>query len=106
MAVIEAVTRLVPGVMGNDRSGVEESFAAGLLEHPQYTRPAEFRDWDGAGGAAERGPRARSRDGGSAGAGPDHAIDRPDLIEARGGLDDADRALLDEFGLADGAGSS
>lgn len=48
--VIEAVTRLVPGVMGNAASGEEESFAttAGepLLEHPQYTRPATYRGWD------------------------------------------------------------
>ena len=41
--VIDAVARLVPGVMGNEASGADESFAAGLLEYPQYTRPAEFR---------------------------------------------------------------
>jgi tRNA (guanine37-N1)-methyltransferase len=41
--VIDAVVRLVPGVMGNDESAVDESFGAGLLEYPQYTRPAEFR---------------------------------------------------------------
>jgi tRNA (guanine37-N1)-methyltransferase len=41
--LIEAVTRLVPGVMGNERSGEDESFADGLLEYPQYTRPAEYR---------------------------------------------------------------
>jgi len=39
MAVIEAVSRLVPGVLGNAQSPVEESFSAGLLEYPQYTRP-------------------------------------------------------------------
>jgi tRNA (guanine37-N1)-methyltransferase len=39
MAVIEAVSRLVPGVLGNADSTVEESFAAGVLEYPQYTRP-------------------------------------------------------------------
>lgn len=45
--VIEAVTRLLPGVMGNDASAGEESFGLdGLLEHPQYTRPAEFRGWE------------------------------------------------------------
>jgi len=43
LVVIEAVTRLVPGVMGNEESGLEESFDAGLLEYPQYTRPAELR---------------------------------------------------------------
>ncbi len=48
LAVIEAFTRLVPGVMGNESSAVDESFTTGegaLLEHPQYTRPAEFRGW-------------------------------------------------------------
>ena len=43
LVVVDAVTRLVPGVMGNDGSGAEESFSAGLVEYPQYTRPAEFR---------------------------------------------------------------
>jgi tRNA (guanine37-N1)-methyltransferase len=41
--VIEAVTRLLPGVMGNQESTADESFAEGLLEYPQFTRPAEFR---------------------------------------------------------------
>jgi tRNA (guanine37-N1)-methyltransferase len=41
--VIDAVVRLVPGVMGNDESALDESFGDGLLEYPQYTRPAEFR---------------------------------------------------------------
>lgn len=45
LVVIEAVTRLVPGVMGSEESSAEESFGDGLLEHPQYTRPAEFRGW-------------------------------------------------------------
>ena len=43
--VIETVARLVPGVMGNAASATEESFADGLLEYPQYTRPADFRGW-------------------------------------------------------------
>ncbi len=43
MVVIEAVTRLVPGVLGNPESAVTESFTAGLLEGPQYTRPPDFR---------------------------------------------------------------
>jgi tRNA (guanine37-N1)-methyltransferase len=42
-ALIEAVTRLVPGVMGNAASPADESFSSGLLEYPQYTRPAELR---------------------------------------------------------------
>ena len=45
LMIIEAVTRLLPGVMGNEASAVEESFADGLLEYPQYTRPAEYRGW-------------------------------------------------------------
>ncbi len=43
LVVIECVARLVPGVMGNHESSTNESFATGLLEYPQYTRPAEFR---------------------------------------------------------------
>ncbi|HUB87527.1 MAG TPA: tRNA (guanosine(37)-N1)-methyltransferase TrmD [Verrucomicrobiae bacterium] len=43
MVVIDAVTRLLPGVLGDDESSRDESFSAGLLEYPQYTRPAEFR---------------------------------------------------------------
>jgi tRNA (guanine37-N1)-methyltransferase len=42
MAIVEAVVRLIPGVLGNPRSTDEESFAAGHLEYPQYTRPPEF----------------------------------------------------------------
>ena len=43
MVIIDAVTRLLPGVLGDDASVVDESFSQGLLEYPQYTRPAEFR---------------------------------------------------------------
>ncbi|MGH7906635.1 MAG: tRNA (guanosine(37)-N1)-methyltransferase TrmD [Candidatus Binataceae bacterium] len=43
MVLIEAVARLVPGVLGNPDSLNEESFSAGMLEYPQYTRPEEFR---------------------------------------------------------------
>lgn len=42
--LVEAVTRLLPGVMGNESSSTDESFADGLLEYPQYTRPAVYRD--------------------------------------------------------------
>ena len=42
LVVIDSITRLVPGVLNNDDSAVTESFEDGLLEHPQYTRPAEF----------------------------------------------------------------
>jgi tRNA (guanine37-N1)-methyltransferase len=43
MVVIDAVARLLPGVLGDDMSSQDESFSAGMLEYPQYTRPAEFR---------------------------------------------------------------
>jgi len=46
LVVIEAVTRLVPGVMGNEASSAEESFSEALVEYPQYTRPATFREWE------------------------------------------------------------
>jgi tRNA (guanine37-N1)-methyltransferase len=45
LVVIDAVARLVPGVVGNEESLSDESFAGGLLEYPQYTRPAEFNGW-------------------------------------------------------------
>jgi tRNA (guanine37-N1)-methyltransferase len=43
MVMIDAISRLIPGVLGNQQSKVEESFSTGLLEEPQYTRPADFR---------------------------------------------------------------
>jgi tRNA (guanine37-N1)-methyltransferase len=43
MVVIDAVTRLLPGALGDEQSAVDESFSGGLLEYPHYTRPAEFR---------------------------------------------------------------
>lgn len=42
MVVIDSVTRLLPGVLGNDTSAPMDSFSSGLLEHPHYTRPAEY----------------------------------------------------------------
>ena len=43
MVIVDAVTRLLPGVLGDDESSQDESFSGCLLEYPQYTRPAEFR---------------------------------------------------------------
>ena len=43
MVIIDAVTRLLPGVLGDDESSLDESFSKDLLEYPHYTRPAEFR---------------------------------------------------------------
>ncbi|WKA53528.1 tRNA (guanosine(37)-N1)-methyltransferase TrmD [Planococcus shixiaomingii] len=45
MTIIDSVVRLLPGVLGNADSPVRDSFSTGLLEHPQYTRPADFRGW-------------------------------------------------------------
>ncbi len=44
--LLDAIVRILPGVMGNDLSGVHESFEGGLLEHPHYTRPQVFEDRD------------------------------------------------------------
>lgn len=98
MAVIEAVARLIPGVMGNTESAVTESFSDGLLEYPQYTRPAEFegsavpavlRSGDHRRVAAWRRAQALALT----------LRRRPDLIESRGGLSGAEQALLEEFDL-------
>lgn len=45
LVVIDAISRLIPGVLGNDESAATESFSEGLLEYPQYTRPAEYKGW-------------------------------------------------------------
>jgi tRNA (guanine37-N1)-methyltransferase len=43
MVIVDSVVRLLPGVLGNEASAVHDSFSSGLLEHPHYTRPADFR---------------------------------------------------------------
>ena len=45
VVLVDATVRLLPGALGDDQSAVEDSFSAGSLEAPQYTRPAEFRGW-------------------------------------------------------------
>src|SRR6266702_3969600 len=45
VVLVDAIVRLLPGVLGDEQSAAEDSFSAGLLEAPQYTRPAEFRGW-------------------------------------------------------------
>jgi tRNA (guanine37-N1)-methyltransferase len=42
---VDAIVRLLPGVLGDEQSAADDSFSAGLLEGPQYTRPSEFRGW-------------------------------------------------------------
>jgi tRNA (guanine37-N1)-methyltransferase len=94
MVVIEAVARLVPGVMGNEASATEESFTDGLLEYPQYTRPADFRGWtvpdvlrSGDHGRIARWRRAMALA---------RTVERrPDLLEDRGGLSEDEAALLE-----------
>ncbi len=81
MVVIDAVVRKLPGVLGAPDGAAEESFAAGLLEHPQYTRPASFRGMEvppvllsGDHGAVARWRREQSL--------ARTAALRPDLIDA------------------------
>lgn len=103
LVVLEAVGRLVPGVMGNAASADEESFADGLLEYPQWTRPPEWRGHEvpeilrsGDHGRIARWRRAQAL----------HRTValRPDLIAARGGLDGDDEALMAEFPPVAGLG--
>jgi tRNA (guanine37-N1)-methyltransferase len=98
VAVIEAVARLVPGVMGNDASAGDESFGDGLLEYPHYTRPQDFRGWQ-VPEVLRSGDHARVARWRRAQALARTLARRPDLIAARGGLSEEDRALLAEFGL-------
>ena len=96
--VLEAVCRLVPGVVGNHSSVEDDSFARGLLEYPHYTRPASYRGWEvpavltsGDHGRVDRWRLAQAL--------RRTIRHRPDLIEARGGLSPGDEALLAEFDL-------
>ena len=95
--VIEAVVRLLPGAMGNASSQVHESFGvAGLLEEPQYTRPASFRGWE-VPPVLRGGDHARIERWRNAQALHRTIRDRPDLIEARGGVSETEHRLLEEF---------
>ena len=95
--LVEAVSRLLPGVMGNADGPITESFGVeGLLEEPQFTRPAEFRGWEvpailrsGDHGRIDRWRRAQAL----------HrtVANRPDLIERRGGVSEEEQRLLEEF---------
>jgi tRNA (guanine37-N1)-methyltransferase len=98
MVVLEAVGRLLPGVMGNDTSADEESFSDGLLEYPQYTRPASFRGWD-VPEVLRSGDHGKIAEWRRAQALARTLRDRPDLVERRGGLTEAERTLLEGHGL-------
>jgi tRNA (guanine37-N1)-methyltransferase len=98
VVVVEAVARLVPGVMGNPGSAEDESFTSGLLEYPQYTRPAVFRGWavpdvllSGDHGRVARWRRAAAL--------ARTLQRRPDLVAAEGGLSAEDESVLADFGF-------
>jgi tRNA (guanine37-N1)-methyltransferase len=96
--VLEAVCRLVPGVLGNATSPDDESFSHGLLEYPHYTRPAEYRGW-GVPAVLTSGDHGRVARWRRAQALARTARLRPDLLDRRGGFSAADRAVLAEFDL-------
>lgn len=109
LVVIEAVARLVPGVLGNEGSVDDESHVDGVLEYPQFTRPADFRGWpvpevlrSGDHGLVARWRRAQALR---------RTMERrPDLLAARGGLTTDEVALVaehakDEERGATGAGA-
>ena len=92
MVVIDAVVRLIPGVLGDEGSSIDESFYDGLLEYPQYTRPATFNGMEvpavllsGNHGAVDRWRREQSLE-------RTYRL-RPDLLEGME-LPDADRTFL------------
>lgn len=95
LAVIDAVARLLPGALGDERSSVEESFSDGLLEGPHYTRPMSFRGRD-VPAVLQGGDHAAIRRWRLKQAVARTWERRPDLI-ARGGLSAEASALLNEY---------
>lgn len=94
LVVIEAVVRLRSGVLGNVASAAEESFTEGLLEYPQYTRPATFRAWS-VPDVLRSGDHRRIARWRRAHALRRTATRRPELL--RRSLTVEEQALLDEF---------
>jgi tRNA (guanine37-N1)-methyltransferase len=95
MVLMDAVSRLLPGVLGSDRSAEEDSFFQSLLEYPQYTRPANFRGMEvpevllsGNHAAISRWRRMEAL--------RRTWMRRPDLLE-KAGLSNEDRELLKEI---------
>ncbi len=95
MVLIDAVARLIPGVLGNEESARGDSFSGGVLEYPQYTRPPEFRGWripdvllSGHHAEIEKWRRRESL--------KRTMQRRPDILE-KADLDEADRQLLDQI---------
>lgn len=102
--IIEAVGRLVPGVLGNNASIEEESFANGLLEYPQYTRPSDFE--------GSEVPAVLTSGNHAAIARWRHAMSllrtrdrRPELLERRGGLSETELEMIREVEESSGQGS-
>jgi tRNA (guanine37-N1)-methyltransferase len=95
MVVVDAVTRLIPGALGCEQSAEHESFAGGLLDYPQYTRPAEYRGMkapdvllSGNHSEIERWRRRKALQ--------KTLRRRPDLIRSRG-LSDEERREMEEI---------
>ena len=103
LCVIESVVRLLPGALGNDESSVDESFGDGLLEYPQYTKPAVVRG-RGVPEILLSGDHARIARWRRAQALRRTLARRPDLIANRDGLDALDAAILAEFPVLDDDG--
>jgi len=99
LCILEAVVRLRPGGLGNDESSVEESFAEGLLEYPQYTKPASFRDLE-VPAILRSGDHARIARWRRAQALTKTLARRPDLL-TEADLTEKDRKILAEFAVVD-----
>ena len=94
LAVVETVTRLIPGVMGNVESAASESFTQGLLEYPQYTRPWDFEGLTPP-DILRSGNHEEIKLWRKAKALEITLSNRPDLIEKRGGLTNQEQSLLE-----------
>ncbi|HVL92986.1 MAG TPA: tRNA (guanosine(37)-N1)-methyltransferase TrmD [Acidimicrobiales bacterium] len=97
LVVIEATARLVPGVLGNAASSESESFTDGLLEEPQFTRPADFRGWQ-VPAVLRSGDHEKVAAWRRAAALDRTRRLRPDLLAARGGLAPEEVRLLELHG--------
>jgi tRNA (guanine37-N1)-methyltransferase len=95
LVIIEAVARLVPGVLGNEESTLDESFAAGLLEYPQYAKPAQVRGW-GIPEVLRSGDHGRIAKWRRSQALRRTLAHRPDLL-TESDLTESDQRLLDEY---------
>jgi tRNA (guanine37-N1)-methyltransferase len=103
LVLIDAITRLIPGALGDSQAPIKDSHASGLLEHPHYTRPAEFRGWvvpevlrSGNHALIERWRREQSLR---------RTLERrPDLLE-KGELSEADRNMSSQLNKSDKSNS-